>query len=1739
MILRRKGPTLLCLLILQLVLITYAQNARSYDTGEWLPISQPSPCVDCNTDKHVIEKKATGKSLSFPPESRSSYNDYRNQAYTAQHLLPNIDLITRQVLQQSQKIAQHIQPPRPAVGQNPSQYNQYYPQQIYNPALIPQPYPAVPQQFAPPQQVQQIPQSHLYQQQNYVQQAQPSQNYQPIQPLRQEQLQNGTLYDNSGIQNFNHELLSVADQNYKTIDITSTTPKVEKENVQLLYVPLEHLQQKQQTANRPQSQKRHRHKQVIQPLKKENLLEGIEQDFIQQALQAHKFQQELDQQNYYSPSSTFITTPPTTTTLKSVTRKRKPHQPPLAVYMNAPAVYMNAPGHPKVTDVLNVLKDAKTIDVQDTIGPGSPHVFVGPANLDPPDGFSKFDLPYLSNIESNRIERKVDQLPFFVAPLNYKTPTGYSKIPFPSPHVGSVVINNNELEREALLEAVPSVEDFLKPYQDIQPAQLLPQRKTETTTTKSLAHDEATPVYYVRRPSRTRVRQQQQQQQQTRTRTHSDVAGEQSIQANPVVNYINNYDGSNNKQNVHNIYQSTSKSCISSINSPNIRSSTKQPNVEINNPSLNLSHQLNENHYLIANDGGIQGQTRQQKHQSSRQRNEQTIPQENNQKLNYFSDITSVTSTSATPQVTPESTPKFNSNDFEIIPSISTTITPYHDKDAVQNFFQEEFANFPRGSSTPPPRYYQQFDDNLSNQNQKLKSETPDIFSIVPTESTNQQTTKEDRRYLPLDSQVRVPSPQIDYDEIFQVPIRTNLANTHQQQASVDSASHSQSKIKSTPIIQGVTAQGVYKTLEEYPVSTTTVAPTLKNQSHRQQQTTTVAYDESPTRQPTKQRTRARVQQEPQYIPSHDYENPQDSSLSGNLALPGLINSLEDPSIRQLLTPILLAPPQKLSKGDTHTIPESTPTSEVPSIYGPINPTISSIHYDYDQVVSSTTTEALPSTARAETIQVETTTQKRLRNRGRGSSRYNDRTTTRSPTRNPLKVRTQHPSRNRLRHTTTTTEAYRPTKQHVVTTTTPATTTTTTEIPRKIPARQKFRTRGRPLQTEYLEKFLQGKNLERETTTPQVIVNSQEEHEHSTVKIHQHAFYEDQPIRKPQLITRSKTLTPEEEYLVNKYNLQVTTIEDPITENINIQEDLPEQQLDGSRTVKVQEIYPSTASSTPTVTELLETTTRYHHPTAKTYLAHKHKVQHNLGKTDHPPVRIRTRIRNRKTTQRPTTTTTTTVRNSYSSESSMEEQEQEFYGFFRKPEFSKPITTQTPIRVSHDENLVYNPIILGQPSNPDLYEDEDVDIDNDGIQIFTNNQQSPSTAVHFIGEILPKPTSTEKYYEATFEPLPPADRYVSLSSTTTTEETKRRTRIPSRKHSNKQEQAVRVNEIQSLEEVTRQSPLQRTRTRGRTQYKLPQGVSSEKSADSDNYPQLYLKAKHDRQQYTPQTKDEVEEIKIVSPQTEKSNFQITIDPAYGEDESEDQEPLSIDPAYGEDESEDQEPLSSILRPKFVPIATNHWNEDGKVGKHDKETTISYETTTEIDGDFQTTAGVTTEKPRKRGYWKLVKLRKVTDEFEVAESQNVGVVSANSFNDDHKGLYKEKMISSNLQSEEDDFVNSLYSLFKLTTVKQENETITEVPPTTVESVPATEAVSSEAQTTATPMMPDEIETTTATENYQDLYDSNLDDNSDLDDVTINEEDDEWGMGFIETSTSTSTEISQKTEMCYKGVCHRSH
>ncbi|XP_050540592.1 mucin-17-like [Daktulosphaira vitifoliae] len=160
------------------------------------------------------------------------------------------------------------------------------------------------------------------------------------------------------------------------------------------------------------------------------------------------------------------------------------HQPPLSVYMEKRL-------DNKVNEVLSILKDAKTIPVLDTIGDHSPKVFVGPSDLDAPRGYVKFELPYLSSLDISKIETMVDSLPFFVAPLNFKPPIGYSKIPFPPPHIGSVVVSSKspavvttstEFVPFTLTPQLPTEVNSLKPISSTQ-REFAPIERVKPTTT--------------------------------------------------------------------------------------------------------------------------------------------------------------------------------------------------------------------------------------------------------------------------------------------------------------------------------------------------------------------------------------------------------------------------------------------------------------------------------------------------------------------------------------------------------------------------------------------------------------------------------------------------------------------------------------------------------------------------------------------------------------------------------------------------------------------------------------------------------------------------------------------------------------------------------------------------------------------------------------------------------------------------------------------------------------------------------------------------------------------------------------------------------------------------------------------------------------------------------------------------------------------------------------------------------
>lgn len=211
-----------------------------------------------------------------------------------------------------------------------------------------------------------------------------------------------------------------------------------EEQVQLLYVPYESLYQQNQQSDResfPIDGKSSRFNILNQPVSASLINDFYSQNEVQEL--PEKNQATKRPSTTRRPTIAPVTSSVRPTTPYETVTKPKPHQPPLSMFV----AIDKFKGKVTEADVLHTLKNSNKIDVMDSVSKNSPKVFIGPSGMDPPPGYSKFDLPYLSNIEGTRFERKIEQLPFFVAPLSYRTPPGFSKIPLPAPHVGSVVVN--------------------------------------------------------------------------------------------------------------------------------------------------------------------------------------------------------------------------------------------------------------------------------------------------------------------------------------------------------------------------------------------------------------------------------------------------------------------------------------------------------------------------------------------------------------------------------------------------------------------------------------------------------------------------------------------------------------------------------------------------------------------------------------------------------------------------------------------------------------------------------------------------------------------------------------------------------------------------------------------------------------------------------------------------------------------------------------------------------------------------------------------------------------------------------------------------------------------------------------------------------------------------------------------------------------------------------------------------
>lgn len=457
MILRKSLYTIWGLVVVTLTFPSVAEEAGpTYDTSEWIPIAPKNI-----KREEPAERRASGRVLNLNGPNRVSYtNDEYIKTSPQQYLREVSPVINNQrpkiVSDQPYKFEDVLVPSK---------------NQLKTDALQSKTYQSLP-----------LP-ANVYQNQvpNYVKL--PEEPNQVLNQNYQQQYQipiNNSYYQSLNPDLINFELVQPENPTYSKVG-------EDKSGVQLLYVPLEQLQQQRDHLQKEVIQQRQQiqlHDKLMQnilnsgeapidrrpprpeiyshskqqteqsyivpqvtdyPVKlnqyqsnqvlgnnQKSRLESIKQDFIQQALEAQKLQQQIRQEEPILYQ---------TTTSKPKSKKRKPHQPPLAIYYDSENQKVN------INDVLDSLQSSQTIAVQDFLGPSSPQIFVGPSNLNIPESFKKFPLPYLSNINGNILQRKQEDLPFFVAPLNYKTPNGYYKIPLPSPHVGSIVVSQRKLQQ--------------------------------------------------------------------------------------------------------------------------------------------------------------------------------------------------------------------------------------------------------------------------------------------------------------------------------------------------------------------------------------------------------------------------------------------------------------------------------------------------------------------------------------------------------------------------------------------------------------------------------------------------------------------------------------------------------------------------------------------------------------------------------------------------------------------------------------------------------------------------------------------------------------------------------------------------------------------------------------------------------------------------------------------------------------------------------------------------------------------------------------------------------------------------------------------------------------------------------------------------------------------------------------------------------------------------------------------
>ncbi|KAH8407689.1 hypothetical protein KR222_010751 [Zaprionus bogoriensis] len=256
----------------------------------------------------------------------------------------------------------------------------------------------------------------------------------------------------------------------------STSNQQQQQEVQLLYVPYDTLYNQQQRQQSPSGASSGLGASNFE-VNKFNVNAGLP------AVNPYQINQFYTQDpsvgsDYFSPGTTARPSSTTTTSQPQQifqsyvqpTQKPKPkaHQPPLAMFLLRPST------RPTQSDVVAALRSAHSIAVIDAPTKQTPEIFVGPAGMPTPEGYVKFELPYLSQLTQTR---DLADVSFFVAPLSYRTPNGFNKILLPEPHVGSIVINrakDTQGVQRAPQYVAPVLQSTRNPFESTTQAQRAP-----------------------------------------------------------------------------------------------------------------------------------------------------------------------------------------------------------------------------------------------------------------------------------------------------------------------------------------------------------------------------------------------------------------------------------------------------------------------------------------------------------------------------------------------------------------------------------------------------------------------------------------------------------------------------------------------------------------------------------------------------------------------------------------------------------------------------------------------------------------------------------------------------------------------------------------------------------------------------------------------------------------------------------------------------------------------------------------------------------------------------------------------------------------------------------------------------------------------------------------------------------------------------------------------------------------